>query len=564
MNRKITLTSVLLMIGFIPLLLSSVIICAITAKTVTGHLEDATYQKLKVAADGVKKHYQNDIRNGEDPEYDHAYVDSLKDDDIEMTLFLGDTRYVTSALNDKGERNEGTKMDSAIWSKIQAGQDVHADGVNIGGKKYYVYYTPVYGADNNVAGSAWAGSPETDVKASIRGVILLLIGVVIASLILFAVIIFIVAKKVIASIQQVIGKVDLLSKGDLTDEDRADSTIREIDDLGSNVALLNSELRKIVGTAVNASKETEKQASELNSTSQQISDATDNVSNAVQDMAKGATEQADSIQKASENIGMLSDAIQTVSDNAEQLAANAVEMDNASTQSAQALKDLENNMAAMGGSVDKITESMKATNRAVQKVNEKVDGITAIASQTNLLALNASIEAARAGEAGRGFAVVAEEIGKLATESAITAQEIRDEMAVLLSSSEDALKKTDEISEIKVGVDKVLSSTAETIENLIANVGATVEAVNTISGLTEECNASKEEIVDAMSSLSAISEENAASTEETGASMQEINATVNGMAESTDSLSKVAKKLDEELSFFTIEEKHFGDMSRVD
>ena len=551
-KKKLPLTSVLLMIGFIPLIVSSVIICVMTARIVTSHLEDDVYDKLHVAADGLRQYYQYELEAGNEVPYEHDYVDMLKGQDIEMTLFKGDTRLMTSALNDKGERNEGTQMASDIWAKVQTGQDVAADKVHIGAKDYYVYYMPIYDADGTVWGASWAGQPEDDVKANIRSVITLLLAIVIISILIFAVIICMVARRVLASIKGVTTSVETLASGDLTDDHKATSAIKELDNIGSNVYEMSNKLKEIVGGTIDASAQAGKQAKELAETSQQISDTSDGVSEAVQEMAKGATDQAETVQRATENIGTLSDAIQTVADNAEQLAGAAAEMNDASMQSAEALKKLSSNMDSMGEAVKEIASTMKDTNDAVGSVNEKVDGITSIASQTNLLALNASIEAARAGEAGRGFAVVAEEIGKLATESAQTAQEIRDEMNQLLIHAKAATEKTEEVSVIGKDVIAVLKETSGTISDLIANVSSTVDGVNTISGLTEECNASKEQIVDAMSSLSAISEENAASTEETGASMQELNATVNGLAAAAGSLNDVAMRLDEELRFFRV------------
>ncbi|MCR5429058.1 MAG: cache domain-containing protein [Lachnospiraceae bacterium] len=551
-KKKLTLTTVLLLIGFVPVLLAGIISCIATAITVSGNLEEATYQKLKVVSDALRKNYQYDLDNGNEIAYEHDYVDMLKGDDIQMTIFIGDTRYITSTVKENGERNEGTKMDSAIWAKVSQGQSVTAGGVKVGNDKYYVYYMPLYDGSGKVVGAAWAGQPQSHVKADIRGVLMLLILIVVAAVVIFAVIIYYISKRVSSSIAVVISDVDKLAGGDLTSDTRSASAIRDIDDIGGNVFGLREKLKEIVGAAKDASATTGTKAKELADTSSQISNTSDSVSNAVQELAKGATDQAGTVQSATENLIELSNAIQTVSDSANQLASTASEMNEASKQSAEALQSLSRSMDTMGGSVTEISETMNATNDAVQSVNEKVDGITSIASQTNLLALNASIEAARAGEAGRGFAVVAEEIGKLATESAQTAQEIRSEMSALLKYSQEALEKTSEITDIKGNADSVLQDTTERINTLIANVSSTVDGISLISDLTKTCNASKDQIVDAMSSLSAISEENAASTEETGASMEELNATVNGLAEAAGSLNEVAEKLDSELGFFKL------------
>ncbi len=551
-KKKLPFTAVLLMIGFIPIILSGVIICLMTSRNVTEQLSQGVYEKLYVTTESLWKYYQYDIDAGNDIPYEHDYVDMLKSEDIDMTIFVGDTRYITSTLKPDGSRNEGTKMDPAIWERVQKGEMVQAENVPIGSKKYFVCYVPIKGPDGGVIGAAWAGEPVDDVRGNINAILFALILTVVISIVIFGVVIFIISKKVVKSIEDVVENIEVLADGDLANTSETSSAITEIDEIGRNVTKLSDKLNEVITSAKDAASTTLNEAASLSDTAQQISGTADGVSEAVQEMAKGATDQADSVQKSTENIGMLSDAIQNVSDNAENLAGNAAYMNDASQQSATALKKLQDNMNKMGESVKVISDTMKETNAAVNKVNEKVDGITGIASQTNLLALNASIEAARAGEQGRGFAVVAEEIGKLAAESGNIAGEIRDEMSQLLIHANDATDKTDEVTAIGDDVIAVLGETVEIIQGLIDNVSGTVDGVNTISGLTEECNANKDQIVDAMSSLSAISEENAASTEETSASMQELNATVNILAGSASNLSGIAKQLEDELSFFRV------------
>ncbi|HAG68875.1 MAG TPA: hypothetical protein DCL38_02755 [Lachnospiraceae bacterium] len=382
--------------------------------------------------------------------------------------------------------------------------------------------------------------------------IIIIFGVVM--LIAAALFAYFLAKSFTMPILSVNKSIDRLSNGEfmkLTDK-KLTGRKDEFGDIVRHINTLIDELMHVVENIKNASDTVTEQARDLSDTSGQISKTTDDVSGAVEDMARGATDQAETIEKASGNLTVLSDAIQTVASNAEQLATAAAQMNDVSQSSADALKELSQNMGQMGSSMAGISDAMNATNTAVQSVNEKVDGIMSIAAQTNLLALNASIEAARAGEAGRGFAVVAEEIGKLATESATTADEIRNEMAALLRQAQEAITKTSEVSDIGNNVTLVVTDTVNKINELIEDVGSTVDGVNMITGLTEDCDSSKVEIVDAMSSLSAISQENAASTQQTSASMQELNATINVLAGSAASLNEVAEKLNEDLKFFKL------------
>ena len=467
----------------------------------------------------------------------------------DYTWFDGDTRKNSSL----GSSVIGTQAASTVITEVIGCKHTFTSTkTQVVGQDYFVAYVPIQDKDGKVISMAFTGVPRASVQAQIRKSVIVMLIIAIVLLVITT----IVALKASTGISRAVGSMESsitgLSQGDfIKSEDYLDRS----DEIGHALNSTNSlidKLTTVVHDIRDVSMTVSTQSKDLTGTSNQISETTDGVSMAVQQMAKGASEQAEVIQTATSNIAELSEAIKDVATNAERLAGTASDMDNASKSSKDALNQLSKNMSAMETSVDSITKTMNVTSQAVQEVNKKVDGIASIASQTNLLALNASIEAARAGDAGRGFSVVAEEIGKLATQSATTAEEIRKEMNNLLKHSNEAIQETNEIADIGKNVSKVLHDTVSTINELISNVAATVDGVNNISSLTERCDKSKLVIVDVMSSLSAISEENAASTEETAASMQELNTTVSLLAEASIELQKVAEKLDEELKFFKI------------
>ena len=102
-----------------------------------------------------------------------------------------------------------------------------------------------------------------------------------------------------------------------------------------------------------------------------------------------------------------------------------------------------NSTVSMIQKIRSLLEIAIQNSKNVNKINELTNEILSISSQTNLLALNASIEAARAGESGRGFAVVADEIGKLATNSATTANNIQSISVMVTQAVEDLSKNAD-------------------------------------------------------------------------------------------------------------------------
>ncbi|MBQ7557930.1 MAG: methyl-accepting chemotaxis protein, partial [Lachnospiraceae bacterium] len=308
-KKKLNMTMVLMLIGFVPLLVSGISIGIITASTISSHLEEATYEKLHVAADDLRKYYEWDIVHEGEPTYEHDYVDSLKDQDIELTVFMGDTRLMTSALNAEGKRNEGTQMDAKIWAEVSAGKDYTADGVVIGGKEYYVYYMPLRGADGSVVGSAWAGQPETDVKKKINGSILTVIIVLIVAVVIFGAVIFFVSRAIISRLHAATAELGYLTEGDLTSENNPSSAIDEIDIISQDTVVLRNTMRQVISGIVSNVRELDEDMGQVDSGVSNVNTASEGVVHAIDDLSKGSMDMAESVQNTQTNMIQIGDDI---------------------------------------------------------------------------------------------------------------------------------------------------------------------------------------------------------------------------------------------------------------
>jgi len=147
-------------------------------------------------------------------------------------------------------------------------------------------------------------------------------------------------------------------------------------------------------------------------------------------------------------------------------------------------------------SAQEIKQSNQAfsdTIKSITDISKKTKIITDIAFQTNILSLNASIEAAAAGEAGKGFAVVAQEVRKLA---------------------ERTKSASDEITELSDKGQDISKQAGEKLEELIPEIIKSAELVKDILLASKEQQDGIETINNSIQQLSETANSNSNAAEE--------------------------------------------------
>jgi methyl-accepting chemotaxis protein len=153
-----------------------------------------------------------------------------------------------------------------------------------------------------------------------------------------------------------------------------------------------------------------------------------------------------------------------------------------------------------------VVNNIAANSAKINKITEVIEGI---ANKTNLLSLNAAIEAARAGEHGKGFSVVAEEVGKLASSSAESTQQIT---LLVQEAAAEAARAVETVKQV-----------AEDMRNIEASANATDGMLERISAAMEQQSAAVEEINANVGSLERIADNNASASEEIAATVMELS-----------------------------------------
>lgn len=554
--KGIKFLTIFLAAGLIPLIGVTLILGIYCTKLVDQEVGEGEVGKLKAAAYGLNEYFAYDVINNGYVDYDeyadHAYVESLQVADVELTLFKDDTRFLTSLKNADGTYNEGTKANADIYATVKAGNDYIGANVVIGGKKYFVYYTPIYAdeAKTQFWGMAFAGVPmtvfETAVSKAVNGIIL----IAIISAVVLAVVLIVVAMRFSKTINQIVKNVTLFSHGNIGEKEKITSVCKDFDEIGIALDILQEQLSGAVRVIKGTSGELGEAVVKMDNISADNADGATQISGVVEQLATTAQSMAESVQNANAAIINMGEAIDNIAASSDNVSDKSHQM---SEDNEAALKDMREVFASNERSVEAISQINEQTaecTEAVSSIRHAADIIADIAGQTNLLALNASIEAARAGESGKGFAVVADNIRVLAEQSDRSVQDIAKSVTDVINKVQKCADMAGDAKGLMEEQQKLVQSVSTGMEQLSAKVSEVAEEITMVSDEVKNLNTAKESVLGNITELSAISEENAASAEEVSVTIENIANGIAGTKDESELMRVMSDNLSEKIQFF--------------
>lgn len=540
--------------GLIPMLIAAVIIGLFCSLTIKSHLEDGVYSELRVSARQVKEYFEYDIVNNGNVDYeeysDHKYIEALKIDKVELTLFQGDTRLLTSLKNENGEYNEGTQANPDIYKEVSAGNEYDDMNVDIGGKKYMVVYLPIYDGNGQFWGMAFAGELQENASKPVNTVILTITTIILVLCVVLSIIILLLAKLLSSTLNSTKDALNTLSNGNLNVNFAYKSHIKEFNEVTHAGSNLHHTLLSIIGDTQNIATELQANASNVNMSASASQNSAAQISSAMEDLAQGAISIAENVQSINMQVGDIDTSVSNINDSTQNLVQISSSMKSANMEASDYINRVATSSEQSVTAVTDIANQINDTNVAVNHIKNAVEMISSIASQTNLLALNASIEAARAGEAGKGFAVVADEIKTLSEQTNASTTEINQIVEEIVSKSEKSVVLSNEVTDLIVKEQEDIQETKNKFNVLNKEIGKSITEIDAISDKVIKLNTAKAVITNSIEELGAVSEENAASNEEVSASITGITQAISDIADNSTDTSNSADKLLDTISYF--------------
>ena len=546
----------LMLLALAPVVLATVILSTTSLHLTRTNLEGSVQTTLHVTADNLAKYCKENEITAMNASGYYEYLDSLKEEDLEMAILADGIPATTSIKNENDYRIREIPMDQDLVSG--GGTDGYYDkNVVIDGNAYYGYYIPIMN-DGRITAVAFAAERKNDITDALWEIKVVFLICAAGIVLLFGAICFFLSRALSSRMKETGARVNALAEGDLSAQKESHSIVREIRNLLLNTSQMQRNLEQVIGGVQEVAGELLNSVRQVAEGSNTTMEQAEQISQAVDQLSAAAEEMAENVQNISDRMDEIGAAVNDISASAGQLQKDSEEMQDNSRKAGEGMEKIMTGSSRSVESVDTITSKIHETNDYIEKIDEAVALIFSISGQTNLLSLNASIEAARAGEAGRGFAVVAEEIRKLSEQSAAGAEQIKELAQGIMEKSGETVEQADVVKDIIREEQDYIIATREQYQQLEQSIRHSAEEIRKIAGETRHLSQQKEDILGNIGSLSAISEENAANNQQVNANIEEILTQIQTVGANCDKMKQISGELENSVAYFHTEKEPAG------
>ena len=263
-KSKRSIKATLISMSVIPTMLLGIILTVISANALYKGVTDEIGSSLSVAAHSVYNTYsliapgnlrmedgvlkKGAVVIGED----YSIVDALKESyDMEISLFYGDTRVLTTLQDENGERLVDRKgpQDALRWV-LEGGREYFSKKVMIEGETYLGYYVPIKNADETIVGMAFAGKKKSDVMETVRTVMFQSVAVSFMVILAALLICVVASQRIVEAIHSIMDFLGHIANSDFSAKMPLGVLRRrdEIGDMGHYADKVSRSLRDMITT----------------------------------------------------------------------------------------------------------------------------------------------------------------------------------------------------------------------------------------------------------------------------------------------------------------------------
>lgn len=254
-------------------------------------------------------------------------------------------------------------------------------------------------------------------------------------------------------------------------------------------------------------------ATEVSSTSQQVSLA-------AQEIAQLSTHLSSSVTQTAASVEETDATVQQIYDQFKLTAATILETEKITDETVLLSEHGHNN-------INQLAQFMELIQKKSEDIYQIVGLIDDISFQINLLSLNASVEAARAGESGKGFAVVADGVRALALRSTEAGKQIH----AIVTENHTSIQQSNELAK----------KTNQEIAIILQKIKGIKIQSSAIASTSKDQQNGMQQIKLAIAQIDQAAQQNASSSEELSASATETSSQASELQRLCDDLNSIIR-----------------------